>query len=149
MYSQKIAIILKTNYWKREFFAFDTFTLQDPTNKSRGLFVNQLFVVFIHHIWSETVLWGAVFIIQTSDRKHYFTTFQDKLHSVNIQQSWAFSDTVKKKKSKITYKASRFSILTSCGRVFEWTLTGSRLNIIKNLLCLLLLFFIYWFHNDL
>ena len=72
--------------------------------------VNQPFILFIHHIWGETVLWGAVFIIQTSDRMQYFTIFQDKLHSVNIQddQSWAFSETVQKI-SKITYTASRFS----------------------------------------
>ena len=72
--------------------------------------VNQPFILFIHHIWGETVL----FIIQTSDRMRYFTIFQDKLHSVNIQddQSWAFSETVQKI-SKITYTASRFSFLTS------------------------------------
>ena len=72
--------------------------------------VNQPFILFIHHIWGETVL----FIIQTSDRMQYFTIFQDKLHSVNIQddQSWAFSETVQKI-SKITYTASRFSLLTS------------------------------------
>ena len=76
--------------------------------------VNQPFILFIHHIWGETVLWGAVFIIQTSDRMQYFTVFQDKLHSVNIQddQSLAFSETVQKI-SKITYTASRFSLLTS------------------------------------
>ena len=64
----------------------------------------------MHHIWGETVL----FIIQTSERMQYFTIFQDKLHSVNIQddQSWAFSETVQKI-SKITYTASRFSFLTS------------------------------------
>ena len=28
--------------------------------------VNQQFILFIHHIWGETVIWGAVFIIQTS-----------------------------------------------------------------------------------
>ena len=33
------------------------------------------------YTWGETVL----FIIQTSDRMQYFTIFQDKLHSVNIQ----------------------------------------------------------------
>ena len=26
------------------------------------------FLPFVHHIWGETVLWGTVFIIQTSDR---------------------------------------------------------------------------------
>ena len=72
--------------------------------------VNQPSILFIHHIWGETVLWGAVFIIRTSNRMQYFTIFQDKLHSVNIQddQSWAFSETVQKI-SKITYTASRFS----------------------------------------
>ena len=43
--------------------------------------LNQPFIIFIHHIWGETVL----FIIQSSDRMRYFTIFQDKLHSVNIQ----------------------------------------------------------------
>ena len=44
----------------------------------------------------------------------YFTIFRDKLQSVNVQddQSWAFSETVQKI-SKITYTASRFSLLTS------------------------------------
>ena len=44
----------------------------------------------------------------------YFTIPQDKLHSVNIQddQSWAFSETFQKF-SKITYTASRFSLLAS------------------------------------
>ena len=44
----------------------------------------------------------------------YFTIFQDKLHSVNIQddQSWAFDETVQEI-SKITVLASRFSLLTS------------------------------------
>ena len=72
--------------------------------------VNQPFILFIHHIWGETVL----FIIQTSDRMQYFTIFQDKLHSVNIQddQWWAISETVQKI-SNITYTASRFSLLTN------------------------------------
>ena len=44
----------------------------------------------------------------------YLTIFQDKLHSVNIQddQLWAFSETVHKI-SKITYTASQFSLLMS------------------------------------
>ena len=46
----------------------------------------------------------------------YFTIFQDKLRSFNIQNrtknAWAFSKTVQKI-SKITYTASRFSLLTS------------------------------------
>ena len=72
--------------------------------------VNQPFILFIHHTWGETVLW----IIQSSDRMQYFTSFQDKLLSVNNQddQSWASSETIQKI-SKITYTVSRFSLLTS------------------------------------
>ena len=46
-------------------------------------------------------------------RMQHFTIFQDKLHSVNIQdnQSWAFSETVQKI-YKITYTASQFSLFT-------------------------------------
>ena len=53
-----------------------------PTNLGR---VYQPFMLFIHHIWGETVLWGIVFIIQTSDRMQYFTILQYKLHSLTIQ----------------------------------------------------------------
>ena len=35
--------------------------------------VNQPFIPIIHHIWGETLVWGTVFILQTSDRKQYFT----------------------------------------------------------------------------
>ena len=47
-------------------------------------------------------------------KMQYFPIFQDKLHSVNIQddQSWAFSQTVQNI-SKITYTVNRFSLLTS------------------------------------
>ena len=31
------------------------------------------FLPFIHHIWGETVLWGTLFIRQTSDRTQHFT----------------------------------------------------------------------------
>ena len=76
-------------------------------------------MLFIHHIWGETVIWGAVFIMQTSEKMQCFTIFQDKffeLHSFNIQNStnhaWAFSKTVQKI-FKITYTASQFSLLTT------------------------------------
>ena len=73
--------------------------------------VNQPFILFIHHIWGETVL----FIIQTSDRMQYFTIFHDKVHSVNIQddQSLAFSETVQKISKININTASRFSLLKS------------------------------------
>ena len=96
--------------------------------------VNQPFILFIHHIWGETVL----FIIQTLDRMQCFTLFQEKFHSVNIQedQSWAFSENVQKI-SKITYTASRFSLLTSAK--FAVNSLELRLSRIKNLLCFFLL----------
>ena len=113
-----------------------------PTNLS----VNQRFIPFIHLIWGETVLWGAVFIIETSDRMKDFTIFHDKLHSVNIQddQWWAFSETVQIL-SKITCTACRLGRFpfdkrqissASYDRVFEWKLVELRFKIIKNLLCL-------------
>ena len=50
---------------------------------------NQSFIIFIYYIWGERLLWGAVFIIQTSYKMQYFPIFfffwQDKLHSFNIQ----------------------------------------------------------------
>ena len=47
--------------------------------------------ILIHHIWGETVLWGAVFIIQTSDRMLYFTILQNK-YSGRWKHTWAFSE---------------------------------------------------------
>ena len=78
--------------------------------------VSQPFILFIHHIWIETVPWGAVFIIQTSDRMQYFTILQYTLHSFNIQDDRSTRGPLEKplkKISKITYTASRFSLLTS------------------------------------
>ena len=73
--------------------------------------VNQHFILFIHHIWGETVIWGAVFIIQTSDKMQYFTIFQDK-YSEPLKHTRAFSKIVQKI-SKNPYTASRFSLLRS------------------------------------
>ena len=51
-------------FWVRQFYF---------TNSCQQIWgcVNQPFILFIHHIWGETVL----FIIQTSDRIRYFTIF--------------------------------------------------------------------------
>ena len=94
MYSQKIANI-SDHIQDHSRLGLDNKFLE---NKSRRIFLRSTgllykflptnlgvckptFYNFIHHIWGETVL----FIIQTSDRMRYFTIFQDKLHSVNIQ----------------------------------------------------------------
>ena len=75
--------------------------------------VSQPFILFIHHIWIETVSWGAVFIIQTSERMQYFTILQYTLHSFNIQEDRGTRGLLEKplkKISKITYTAGRFSL---------------------------------------
>ena len=111
--------------------------------------VNQSFIPFIHHIWGETVLWGTVFFIQTSDSMQYFTTLQYKLHLFNSQDDRStrglLAKTLKKfPKSPIRPAGSQFCS-ASCGRVFEWTLKIElRSNIINNLL---FLFFIEWFYR--
>ena len=68
----------------------------------------------------------------------YFTIFQDKLHSFNIQddQLSAFSETVKKI-SKITYTASQFSLLKSA----KFAVNINRVMLQHKLFFLLLLLF--------
>ena len=103
--------------------------------------VNQHFILLIHHIWGETVIWGAVFIIHTSEKMQYFTVFRDKLHPFNIQNrtkhAWAFSETVQKI-SKITYTASRFSLLTSA----KFSVNIKRVTFQHNKEFLMVIFFI-------
>ena len=95
--------------------------------------VNQPFILFIHHICGETVL----FIIQTSDRMQYFTIFHDKVHSVNIQddQSWLLAKPFKKF-AKSILKRPAGSHFWRAPNLY-WTLTELRFNI-KNLLSLFL-----------
>ena len=88
--------------------------------------VSQSFLLFIpHHIWGERVLWGAVFIIQILDKMQYFTIFQGKLHSFNIQDH-----------RNTRPAGSHF------WQVRKWhrTLIEVRFNIIKNLYCIYSLF---------
>ena len=151
MYTQKIATSLitvkitvdyasTTNSWKTnhaEFFCVRQVYFTNSCQQIWGC-LNQPFIIFIHGICGETVL----FIIQTSDRMRYFTVFEDKLHALNQDdQSWALSETDQKfPKSPIRPAGSRFySASCQCGRVFEWTLIESRFNIIANLF----LFFCY------
>ena len=118
------------------FFAFDKFNLLYkilPTNLE--VCKPTFYTFYTSHLRWKSTMRRCIYIIQTSDRMQYFTVFQDKLHSVNIQddQPLAFSKSVQKI-SKITYMASRFSLLTS-SRVCEWGLIELRFKIIKNLLC--------------
>ena len=104
--------------------------------------VNEHFILFIHHIWGETVIWSAVFIIQTSDKMQYFTIFQDKLHSFNIQNRTTHAGLLTKPfkkfpKSPTRPAGSHFWEAPN----FHWTLKELRFNIIKNLLCLFFFLF--------
>ena len=57
-----------------------------------NIFICRQINSFIHHFWGETVLWGAVFIIQTSDyRMQYFTTLRYKLLFRIIEARVGFS----------------------------------------------------------
>ena len=72
--------------------------------------VNQPFIPFKHHICGETILWGTVFIIQTSDRMHYFTIFQYKLTPFNILDD--------RSTRRLIRPASSHFCSLSCGRLF-------------------------------
>ena len=78
---------------------------------------NQPFILFIHHIWGETVLWGAVFIIQYLGQNAVFYNFARQIaliqYSGRSKHAWAFSKPFTKKVSKSPIMASRFSFLTS------------------------------------
>ena len=66
---------------------FDVWQVLNCTKSCQQMWghVNQPFVLFMHHIWGETVLWGAVFMIQISGTMQWFTILEYKLHSFNIQ----------------------------------------------------------------
>ena len=98
--------------------------------------VNQHFILFIHHIWGETVIWGAVFILQTLDKMQYFTIFQEKLHSFIIQNHRSTRGLLAKlfkKFPKSPIRPAGFHFWQAPN--FQWILKELRFNIIKNLLC--------------
>ena len=97
-----------------------------------------------HHIWDKTVLWGTVFIIQTTDRRQYFTILQYKLHSFKIQYDRSTRGLLAKPLKKFQSHLYGQLVLTFAGRVFEWTLIELRFYIIKKLLCR---FFTQWFYQ--
>ena len=94
--------------------------------------VNQPFILFIHHIWGETVL----FIIQTSDRMQYFTIFQDKYCTQSIFRTINCGLLAKpfKKFPKSPIRPASSHLWWAPN--LQWTLIELRFNIINNLLCL-------------
>ena len=115
MYNQKIAIIF--DHWKTnqaELFAFDKFTLQNLANKSVGTCKPTFYNFCTSHLrWNSTM--RPFFNYHTDLRQN--AVFHNCTHSIfrtakPSKHAWAFSETVQKI-SKITYTASRFSLLTS------------------------------------
>ena len=103
---------------------------------------NQSFIFFTHHIWGERVLWGAVFMVQTSYKMQYFTIYLAKLHSFNIQD---YRSTRRLLILAKPFKKIPKSSIRPAGSNF-WqapdVLKELRFNVIKNLLSL---FFIHGF----
>ena len=125
MYTQKLAIIF-------DHMAFDHRRLIRPGKKIRQNFLRltsllykilptnlgtckwTFYIInFIHHTWGETVLWGTVFVIQTSDRMQCFTILQYKLLSFNIQDDWSTHGLLGKLLKKIDLVTVFDAILTS------------------------------------
>ena len=103
--------------------------------------VNEHFILFIHHIWGETAIWGAVFIIQTSDKMQYFTFFKTNctrsiFRTVRRTRGLLAKPFKKFPKSPTRPAGSHFWQAPN----FQWTLKELRFNTIKHLLCL---FFFY------
>ena len=70
--------------------------------------VNQPFIHFIHHIWGETVPWGAFFYHTDRGQNAVFHNFAIQiaptLYSGQSKHVWAFSETIKKKNPKSTIR---------------------------------------------
>ena len=99
----------KTN--QTEFFAFEKSTLQILAKKSGCMQTNLLFFFYTPHLRRKSTM-RRCFYHTDLYKMQYFTIFQDKLHSFNIQdhrstRGLLISETVQKI-SKITYTASRF-----------------------------------------
>ena len=74
------------------------------------------FLPFVHHIWGETVLWGTVFIIQTSDnRMQYFTILRYKLLFRTIEARVGFSRKPLKKFSKSSIRPAGSDFCSASG----------------------------------
>ena len=80
---------IKTNIWtnERNYCSTNFYVRQVYFTKSCPQIwvrANQPFILYIHHIWGERVLWGAVFIIQTSDNWQSVSQFfkTNCIHSI-------------------------------------------------------------------
>ena len=98
---------------------------------------NHSFIFFIHHIWGERVLWGAVFIMQTSYKMQYFTIFQEKLHSFNTQDHRSMRGLLISENFHVQNNLYGHPVLTfDKHQICQEILKELRFNVIKNLLSL-------------
>ena len=81
--------------------------------------VNQPFILFIHHIWGETVPWGAEYHTDLEQNAVFHNCITICTHSIfrtieaRVGFSWAFSETAKKFPKSPIRLAGGFSHLTS------------------------------------
>ena len=98
--------------------------------------VNQPFILFIHHIWGETVLWGAVFIHRPQTKcsiSQFFKTncTHSIFRTVRSTRGLLAKPFKKFPKSPIRPAGSHFWQAPN----LQWTLIELRFIIIKNYLC--------------
>ena len=107
--------------------------------------VNQPFILFIHHIWGETV---PIYHTDLGQNAVFHNFSRQIALSQYSGRAKPFKNFRKFPKSPIRPAGSRFySASCQCGRVFEWTLTELRFNIIANLLLFVLLFNGFSYNN--
>ena len=108
--------------------------------------VNQLYTIYKSHLrWNSTMRHS--FYHTDLGQKAVFHNFEYKLHSFNIQDDRSTRGLLAnslKKISKITYTASRFSLLQcELWRVFEWTLKELSSNINKEFI-MFIIYLMVW-----
>ena len=111
--------------------------------------VNQPFILSIHYNWNAVFCFVLFFVfcfffIQTSERMQYFTIVQYKLYLFNIQDDRSTRGILAKplkKISKITYTASRFSLLTSAKFAVR-AVTTNRVTLQNNIEFIMFIFYL-------
>ena len=102
---------------------------------------------------STVISWGAVFIIQTSDRMQYFTILQDKLNSFNIQDDRSkrglFARPFKKcPKSPLQLAGSRTGQICSASRCAWMNINRVTLRIYYRIIEFIMFIFYVMVHNE-
>ena len=102
---------------------------------------------------STVISWGAVFIIQTSDRMQYFTILQDKLNSFNIQDDRSKRGLLarpfkKCPKSPLQLAGSRTGQICSASRCAWMNINRVTLRIYYRIIEFIMFIFYVMVHNE-